>query len=63
VSDASSSAEKHETNAGEEVRDKEVPAKQQWSQLLLTGACLMMLELSMTYLSYTAITGNKMQKL
>jgi hypothetical protein len=29
VSDASSSAEKHETNAGEEVRDKEVPAKQQ----------------------------------
>jgi hypothetical protein len=46
VSDASSSAEKHETNAGEEVRDKGLPspAKQQWSQLLLTCACLMMLE-------------------
>lgn len=63
VSDASSSAEKNETNAGEEIRDKEVPAKQQWSQLLLTCACLMMLELSMTYLSYTAITGNKRQNL
>jgi hypothetical protein len=28
-SDASSSAAKHETNAGEEVREMEVPAKQQ----------------------------------